>query len=315
MRKVVAGVGAACAACGALVSFRWLRRTREDKRWEDAKYPGKRLNIEGVTLHYEEKGSGKPLVMVHGFGGSTFSFRYQLEELSRHYRCIAIDLKGFGYSERVKGGDYSLTEQARLVLRALDLLGVDRFFLMGHSMGGDVSMRIAAMAPDRVEKLILVATATGMKLWMMPRMGFLKPVLNIVIRASAPRYAKRLFYDSKTVDYEAIIEGYRQTARIKGSRNTVWEMWKGVREDKPIDYRRIRMPTLILWAEKERILPLPGLGLWWLRRKLQKAEVVKIPRTGHLLLEERPEAANAAILRFLQGASEEQVREAALAIA
>jgi len=315
MRKVAAAVGAACAACGALVSFRWLRRTREDRRWEDAAYPGKRLNIEGVTLHYEEKGSGKPLVMVHGFGGSTFSFRYQLEEFSHDYRCIAVDLKGFGYSERVKGGDYSLSEQARLVLRALDLLGVDRFVLMGHSMGGDVSMRVAAMAPDRVEKLILVATATGQKLWVMPRLPFLRPILNFFIRASAPRYAKRLFYDSNLVDHKAIIEGYRQTARIKGSRNTVWEMWNGVRADKLIDYKRIRMPTLILWAEKERILPLPSMALWWLRRKLRHAEVVKIPRTGHLLLEERPEAANAAIRRFLQGASEDQVREAALAVA
>lgn len=315
MRKVAAAVGAACAACGAFVSFRWLRRTREDKRWEDARYPGKLLSIEGVTLHYFEKGQGKPFVMVHGFGGSTFSFRYQLEEFSRDYRCIAIDLKGFGYSERVKGGDYSLTEQARLVLRALDLLGVDRFTLMGHSMGGDVAMRVAAMASDRVEKLILVATANGMKLWLMPRMGFMRPVLNFFIRASAPRHVARLFYDNSAVDQKEIIEGYRQTARIKGSRNTVWEMWKGVREDNPIDYKRIRMPTLILWAEKERILPLPSLGLWWLRRKLPHAEVVKIPRTGHLLLEERPEAANAAIRRFLQGASEAQVREAALAIA
>jgi pimeloyl-ACP methyl ester carboxylesterase len=315
MRKVAAAVGGACAACGAFLSFRWFKRTREDKRWEDAKYPGKLLNIEGVTLHYEEKGSGQPFVMVHGFGGSTFSFRYQIEEFSRDYRCIAIDLKGFGYSERQKGGDYSLTEQARLVLRALDLLGVDRFILMGHSMGGDVSMRIAAMSPERVEKLILAATANGMKMWVMPRLPFMKPVLNFFIRASAPRHTRRLFYDNSAVDHKEIIEGYRQTHRIKGSRNTVWEMWNGIRADKPIEYKRIRMPTLILWAEKDLILPLPGLGLWWLRRKLRHAEVVKIPRTGHLLLEERPDAANAALRRFLQGASEEQVREAALAVA
>jgi len=315
MRKVAAVVGATAAACGAFVSFRWLRRTREDQRWEDAKYPGKLVNIEGVTLHYEDKGSGKPFVMVHGFGASTFSFRYQLEEFSRDYRCIAIDLKGFGYSERAKGGDYSLTEQARLVLRALDLLGADRFILMGHSMGGDVAMRIASMTPERVEKLILAATANGMKVWVMPRLPFLRPILNFFIRASAPRHARRLFYDNKAVEHKEIIEGYRKTHRIKGSRNTVWEMWNGIRDDKPIDYKRIRMPTLILWAEKELILPLPGVGLWWLRRKLPHAEVVKIPRTGHLLLEERPEAANAAIRQFLQGASEDQVREAALAIA
>jgi pimeloyl-ACP methyl ester carboxylesterase len=315
MRKVVAAVGAAGAAVTSIVTFRWMRRTREDVRWEDAKYPGKHLNVEGVTLHYVEKGSGRPFVMVHGFGGSTFSFRYQLEKFSRDYRCIAIDLKGFGFSERVKGGDYSLTEQARLVLRVLDLLGVDRFVLMGHSMGGDVSMRIASASPERVERLVLAATATGAKLWVMPRMGFLRPLLNFWIRASAPMYTRRLFYDRKAIDTKAVIEGYRQTARIKGSRNTVWEMWSGVRKDRAIDYKRIRMPTLIIWAEKERIIPLPALALRWLKRKLPRAEVVKVPRTGHLLLEERPEACNAAISRFLGGASEQQVQDAVAASA
>jgi pimeloyl-ACP methyl ester carboxylesterase len=315
VRKVVAAAGAVCAGCASVVTFNWMRRTREDVRWEDAKYPGKLLHVEGVTLHYEEKGAGRPFVMVHGFGGSTWSFRYQLATFALRYRCVAIDLKGFGFSERVKGGDYSLTEQARLVLRALDLLGVDRFVLMGHSMGGDVSMRIAAAAPERVEKLILAASATGMKLPVLPRIPLFKPLITFWIRATLPFYTRRLFYDSKAVDVKAAIEGYRQRARIKGSRNTVWEMWRGVRSDKPIDYARIRMPKLILWAQKDRILPFPGISLRWLRGKLKGADVVKIPRTGHLLLEERPEAANAAIDRFLQGASEDQVREAALAIA
>lgn len=314
MRRVAAAVGAACAACVGVLSFRWFRRSKEDTAWKDAKYPGQHLNVEGVTLHYVEKGSGQPLVMVHGFGGSTFSFRYQVDEFSHSYRAIAIDLKGFGFSERPEGGDYSLTEQARLVLRALDVLGVDRFVLMGHSMGGDVAMRIASTAPERVEKLILAATSTGRKVWLMPRFSIFRPALFFFMRLNAPRYAGKLFYDRKAVDSKAIIEGYRATHRIKGSRNVVWEMWHSLRKDRGIDYKAIRVPTLILWAEKERILPLPGLSLKWLQKKLPDAELVMIPRTGHLLLEERPEACNAAIRRFLAGASEAEVQEAAAAI-
>jgi pimeloyl-ACP methyl ester carboxylesterase len=313
MRRVGAAVGAAAAAVGGLFAFRWFRRTREDLRWKDAKYPGRLLEVDGLKLHYIERGAGPPFVMIHGFQGSTFSFRYQIEEFSRDHRCIAMDLKGFGYSERQKGGDYSLAEQARLVLRVLDLLGVGRFVLMGHSMGGDVSMRIAAVAPERVERLILAASATGYKLPVMPRLFFLRPLFFFYIRLVAPRYARRLFYDRSAVDFDRIIEGYRATTRIKGSRNTVWEMWKGIRTDRPIEYRAIRIPVLILWAEKDRILPWPRISLGWLRRKLPHAEAVTIPRTGHLLLEERPAAANAAIRRFLQGAGEAAVREAAVA--
>jgi pimeloyl-ACP methyl ester carboxylesterase len=269
--------------------------------------------VDGVAVHYVESGSGPAIVMVHGFGGSTFSFRYQMAELSRDHRCVAIDLKGFGFSQRSEGGDYSLTAQARLVLRVMDLLGIGRCVLMGHSMGGDVAMRIAAISPERVEKLILAASSPGMKIWVMPRLRFMRPLLRLSIRTSLGRYRKRLFFDRKSVDTEAIFAGYLATARIKGSLNTIWEMWKGVRSDKAIDYQRITMPTLILWAERERIIPFPGFALRWLRKKLPHAEVVTVPRTGHLLLEERPDACNAAIRRFLAGATEDQVRQAALA--
>ena len=313
MRKLAAGLGACAGAVTAFVSMRWLRRTREDTRWEDAKRPGKLLDVDGVAIHYVEKGRGPAIVMVHGFGGATFSFRYQLDDLWRDHRCVAIDLKGFGFSQRPEGGDYSLTGQAGLVLQAMDLLGIGRCVLMGHSMGGDVSMRIATIAPERIEKLILVASSPGMKVWVMPRLPFLRPFLRLSIRASLGRYRKKLFYDSKSVDTDAIFQGYLATARIKGSLNTVWEMWDGIRRDQPIDYKRISMPTLILWAERERIIPFPGFALRWLRKKLPHAEVVTVPRTGHLLLEERPDACNAAIRRFLAGATVEQVHAAALA--
>jgi pimeloyl-ACP methyl ester carboxylesterase len=312
MRKLVAGLRACAGAVAAFVSLRWLTRSREDTQWEDARPPGKLLDVDGVAVHYVESGRGPAIVMVHGFGGSTFSFRYQMAELSRDHRCVAIDLKGFGYSQRPKGGDYSLTAQARLVLRAMDLLGIERCVLMGHSMGGDVAMRIGAMSPERVKKLILVASAPGMKIWVMPRLPFMRPFLRLTMRVSLGRYRKRLFYDRKSVDTEAIFAGYLATARIKGSLNTVWEMWNGVRSDGAIDYKRITMPTLILWAERERIIPFPGFALRWLRKKLPLADVATVPRTGHLLLEERPNASNAAIRRFLVGASEEQVRGAAL---
>src|SRR6202158_5614691 len=165
MRKVAAGLGACASAVTGFVSLRWLTRSREDTRWEDARPPGKLLDVNGVAVHYVKSGGGPAIVVVHGFGGSTFSFRYQMAELSRDHRCVAIDLKGFGYSQRPEGGDYSLTGQAGLVLQAMDLLGIDRCVLMGHSMGGDVSMRIATIAPERIEKLILAASATGMKVW------------------------------------------------------------------------------------------------------------------------------------------------------
>ena len=109
-----------------------------------------------------------------------------------------------------------------------------------------------------------------------------------------------MFYDPSSVDAETIHATYLATARITGSLDTIWQMWTDVPHDKPIDYARITQPVLILAAEKERVILLYGSVLAHLRAKLPQAQVLTIERTGHLLLEENPTTANAAIRAFLQ---------------
>jgi alpha-beta hydrolase superfamily lysophospholipase len=89
-----------------------LFKRREDTEWKEAVRPGKVVAVDGVAIHYVDSGSGPVIIMIHGFGGHTFSFRYQMADLAGEYRTVAIDLKGFGYSERPghEQGDYSLTE-------------------------------------------------------------------------------------------------------------------------------------------------------------------------------------------------------------
>jgi pimeloyl-ACP methyl ester carboxylesterase len=294
---------------GAILGFltlRWLTKSREDTNWADAPKPGKLIDADGFKLHYVDAGLGPPIVMIHGFGGQTYSFRYQLAEFARDHRCVAVDLKGFGYSERPDAGDYSLDEQARLVLRAMDGLGIERAVLIGHSMGGEVVARAAVMAPERVEKLVFVATAPGYPLWIGPRLPMMRWFLPGFARLARRNALGRLFYDRSSVDFPAIIAEYERPGRIYGSLNTVWQMWADVRKEPKLDVARITMPVLILWASKERILPFPGRLLGWLRKRYPSAEIVTIPRTGHMLLEENPVAANAALRRFLAEPSPER---------
>jgi hypothetical protein len=98
----MAMLGALIGGIAAFVSLRWLTKPREDVRWIDAAAPGKYITVDGVRLHYVERGPANrtdslPIVMIHGFGGHTFSFRYQHGEFSRDHRCVAIDLKGLGF--------------------------------------------------------------------------------------------------------------------------------------------------------------------------------------------------------------------------
>ena len=306
MTRMIAFLAAVFGGIGAFVSMRWLTKSRESTPWEKAAAPGKTVDVDGVTLHYIERapparsrGNVPAIVMIHGFGGHTFSYRYQLEAFGKDYRCVAIDLKGFGYSERSDSGDYSMTEQARLVLRAMDLLGIERATLIGHSLGGEVAMRIAASSPERVERLILAASVSGDRVPLAPRLPFMKAFLPAWGRVTTLTTWRRMFYDRSKVDLEAIRQAYSKPLRIYGTGNTIWEMWADTRKDKHIAYAAITAPVLILWAERERIIPLASVALNRLRKHFPKAEVVRIPRTGHLLLEENPEDSNAAIRRFL----------------
>src|SRR5215468_8516825 len=112
-------------------------------------------DVDGVRIHYQEKGSGPPLVLIHGYTASTFEWKDVFEPLSQQFRVIAVDLKGFGFSGK-PDGDYTRRAQADLVIRLLDNLKIDRAILCGNSMGGEVSMHAAVRRPDRVSALILV---------------------------------------------------------------------------------------------------------------------------------------------------------------
>src|SRR5574341_1252115 len=115
-------------------------------------------DIDGVRVHYQEKGSGAPLVLIHGYTASTFVWKDVFEPLSEQFRVIAVDLKGFGFSGK-PDGDYTRRAQGELVVRLLDHLKIDRAILCGNSMGGEVSLNAAARHPERVSALILVDSA------------------------------------------------------------------------------------------------------------------------------------------------------------
>jgi pimeloyl-ACP methyl ester carboxylesterase len=238
--------------------------------------------------------------MVHGFGGHTFSYRHQVKDFSQDFQVVAIDLKGFGYSERQPEGNFSLTEQAHLVLGAMDALKIERATLIGHSMGGEVVMRIAAAAPERVERVVLAASVSGQRVPFLPRPRFIRPFMPGLARLMMVRnFGKKMFYDPSLVDVDSIRANYLAAARIKGSMDTIWNMWTDVPNDKPIKYSRITQPVLVLVAEKERVIPIYSRVLSHLRKNIPHVQVVTVERTGHLMLEERPSAANQLIRGFL----------------
>ncbi len=305
LRKVIVVLAGAVAALFALDR---IFGRREVIDWEDADKPGRIVDVDGLGVHVVEAGRGPAVILIHGFGGHTFSFRYLIPALAREHRVIALDLKGFGYTERVDT-DYSQTAQARLVVGLMDALGVEKASLVGHSMGGGVAMRVASTWPQRVESVVLAGSVSGDRLPVFVIPFVTRALLPIFARLLGRRLFRRSYYD-RALATDAVREEYQKPARIRGSLDGLLQMMRHSRRDRLIDFERIAQPVLILWAAGERVLP--GLILRRLRRRLPHAEVVMIERAGHLLLEERPEECHATIRRFLgrAGPSPEVVRPA-----
>ena len=293
MRKLLLiGLGLAAVSAFAL---RRLLRSDEMIEWEDAPHPGKLTTVDGVAVHHLDEGHGPAVVLIHGFGGHTFSFRKNVPVLAEHYRVIAVDLKGFGYTERPREGDYSLTAQAQMVVGLMDALGIESAVVVGHSMGGEVAMRIAAGFPERVEKLVLVASVSGDRFPSLPPTPILRPFMAAFGRLSSRFLLQRGFYDRAKLT-EELRAGYRGPRRIRGFMDGIYRLFRDWRHDRPIDFEKITQPVMILWARAER---LPSWMLDRLRKRLPQAEVRYVEEAGHLVLEEQPEAANRLILRFL----------------
>lgn len=299
MRKLWIALGAFFVAVVAL--WRFLFRGREVLDWRDVPRRGCLIDVDGESIHYVDEGKGPPVVLIHGFGGHTYSYRYLIPELARDHRVVALDLLGFGYSERVSDANYSHQAQAGRVLGLMDALEIDRASLVGHSMGGEVAMRVAAACPERVVRMALVASVSGDRVRMLPVTPLAKPFLRVFSVLFGKQMLRASFYDrSKLTD--DIWEAYHRPALIRGSMDGLYKIMKHTRGDPPISFGSITAPVLLMSAEHERIIP------GWMSRRLRErfpaAQTAVIPGAGHVLLEERPDECNAVLRRFLDGRTE-----------
>src|ERR1700754_2896166 len=117
------------------------------------------VSVNGVRLHYQRAGEGRPLLLLHGLVGSVKNWRQNIRFLAQHANVYAVDLLNMGESDRVPGLDSSLEATADRVAACMDALGLEVADIAGHSHGGAVAMMLAARHPERVRRLVLFAPA------------------------------------------------------------------------------------------------------------------------------------------------------------
>ena len=251
----------------------------------------------GRKICYYDTGQGPPLVLVHGVGGDADQWAFCFEQLAASHRIIALDLLGFGRSDKPPI-DYRIAGFVEVLDRFLANLGVARAHLLGHSLGGWVVAAFALRFPEKVDKLVL-NDAAGID-----DGACAIPVdLKISARANLRTAFECMFHDKAMVT-EALVDLAYALHLERGDGFTIrsvletlanpWEKLDG-------KLGGLRAPTLILWGEDDAITPLSMARAF--HREIAGSRLQIIAACGHLPPLERPDEFVAAVTGFLRPAS------------
>jgi pimeloyl-ACP methyl ester carboxylesterase len=208
----------------------------------------------GVRIHYAYKGdpAGTPVIMLHGYTDSWFSFSNVLPLLDNKYRVYILDQRGHGDSSCPVGG-YAMDQFAGDVLAFMDAMNLKQATIVGHSMGSFVAQHVAALAPERVTKLVLVASATTVR-------NHTVLELQREIDKLADHVPESFARDFQlSTAYQPLPPEFLQGV-VKQSLKTPARVWREVMAemvspDANVELKKIKTPTLILWGDKETIFP------------------------------------------------------------
>lgn len=268
--------------------------------------PGQRDTVvAGVRWRSREvEGRGDSVVFVHGLLASSATWQHVLAPASAGRPAIAVDLPGFGCSDRPWPYDYTVGGEANALLGYLDTRGIGRAVLAGNSLGGAAAALIAAEHPERVEALVLVAPATPDTPIPWPVRTLRIPLLGEIAMALVNRptvaygLRHRLFARASRVTGSAIEDAWFPLT-VPGTRRAALA---AIRSD-PRRYlgleSRIRVPALILWGREDRLIPVGEAER--LASHIEGSRLVVLPDAGHLPQREQPEAFSRAVANFLAG--------------
>jgi pimeloyl-ACP methyl ester carboxylesterase len=258
--------------------------------------------------HCLEAGAGPPVLLIHGLGASSFSWRALIPRLAPHFHLLAPDLPAHGATPAAATPDFRLETLVTGLLALLDRRGVSRCAVVGNSLGGGLALLLAARAPERVMALALLDPAAVIKRYPLLFQPLRLPGLGLLTAlALGPwvvPYGLKLAYHRHELITSEVVAGYAPTFRPVSNRlglrrlaleNDPWPADK-VRNL----LARIHQPVAVIWGQRDRILPVSQATE--LKALLPQAELHLLPEVGHAPQEEAPEATAEILIAFLTGA-------------
>lgn len=269
------------------------------------------MNHSDIELYTESYGEGPPILLLHGFGGTTYTWRHLVPQLSERNRVILVDLKGHGRSPKPRDDAYSLFDQADLLMDFIRDKDLRDITIIGNSYGGGVGLITTLKLRDAqeagVERLILIDSIGYPQrppfYIAILRIPFIGPLSLALVspEVSARMVLKEAYFDDSKIPEEAIEEYARPLREPEGKYALVQAARQAIPSN--IDslvnlYRTIETPTLIIWGRDDEIIPL-SVGKQ-LVEALPNATLRIIPECGHVPQEECPEVLLPMIRAFLR---------------
>jgi pimeloyl-ACP methyl ester carboxylesterase len=263
--------------------------------------------VNGIGLYYETHGeSGEPLVLVHGYTGDVTDWRHQIPEFSRTHRVLAMDLRGHGRSEAPRDRpSYTVEQMADDVEALVEQVGLERFHLVGHSMGGGMVQEIALRSPEKPLSLTLHDTSCrfgpaddpAMKEWRDKRLALAETEGMAAVAEVPPPVAPPPHMPAERLEEMKVRLSKMSPDAFIGAWHGL-ETWQGTQSRA----REIAVPTLVIYGD----LDFPGLilGSKRLAELILGARVEVIPEAAHSPQCERPDLFNRALRHHLEASAQ-----------
>jgi pimeloyl-ACP methyl ester carboxylesterase len=287
---------AAAATAGALAMLALVNRRLAKNAENDNPPAGQFLEVGGVRLHYVERGSGAPLVLLHGNGSMIQDFESSglIDLAARNYRVIVFDRPGFGHSDRPRNVVWTPAAQAELISRALERLGVSHAIVLGHSWGASVAVALALNYPRLVQGLVLASgyyyptfrpDVVAVSAPAVPLVGDLLryTIAPIVSRVMWPLLMTKIFGPRSVPEK---FEGFPKEMALRPSQIRASAAESALMIPDAFQFRdqyaNLKMPMVIVAGEEDRLVDIDAQSER-LHRDVPQSRFHRVPETGHMI--------------------------------
>ncbi len=260
------------------------------------------IQVKNTKVHYQQKGTGPALVLLHGTASSSHTWEKWMEILSNDFQVIAPDLPSFGLTGPRPDGQYQESDMLDFIHEFVDQIGLDSFYLGGNSLGGLYCWQYAAKYPRQVIKMML-SNSLGYPSDQKKPLGFrlaaspVAPLLQkLTPRSIVDQTLRKSFVDESLVD-EKMVDRYFELLLRAGNRKAYVSRMKQRSQLDTIEISTIQTPTLIMWGVLDQVVP--SVHAFKFYRDLPISNIRLYPEIGHLPMEELPKASAEDLREFL----------------